>query len=1053
MAQQLASGFLVPERVVWDTCDIKHFPSEKFLNAQTIATIVAFSLNQLRCERAQAALQAEADARQAALQAEADARQAALQAEADARQAALQAALQAEADARQAALQAELQADADARQAALQAKADKDFRKKTSSISPNVVLPLHWIVHQDGWADSLDVSADCKERIRDLFSWCKSFAAAFFGGRENLFKWFVQEGFLGWHGRHDSKAAGAAATWAVFEKELEYLYDEEDWDPIQLQGSKLVDNGNGVEQVVLNSNDHKMKPNSSRRGIKEQQLAEQTIALLVKIPICTTPSKSGQASGHAASGCGADDQPSVEVAGAAFEQQLNIPSIRPQLNGRCVISSQLTSIPIQTFAFTVPRIHFLLTCSEAWSMGGASGFNAGVQLTGVHGSGKTTTLSALSSALAIGSQVDMWFVPKARDLAAPGSTAFADIFTMSTGEMTAVVHTDDSSTIPDKDGEGEESALQNWWGKVRACEHKWELNEATMRLLNSSGPQRFVVILDEVNDLLRHARVTDSSATAKTIIDFLKWREETRAGVLRIQSASPDGPREEFNENGRPMFFELRPPRASHMAAIMSAAASRFAPEVHVPTQETLDVARMFNVCLHFAGNMRYLTRLLVSASRIEHSNTADLLLHIERLGERYFNEYSEFLGKRIVKCLSCQTSDESEARTFGLRIPSQLRLSGRDVSVWFQYALCNASLVVRKDPTQLDSVAFLFKAVGYAAQAKALAECISSKIALQGNQELFLQAIFSLNDSVGDIFEEQIGLRLSAKRLCKYVIPLSGLPSAKKVLPTQQGFSQLIQSKSSVGIAANFTPLRGVVWPEEGAELHCSYSLFACLKPHLVSQSILSAVKGCMENGGVLIRTARTGPFCDFVLYRRCEGIKRQLIFFETTVSTCADHATKKKVPQGGQKRSRSRRTSANDPTTYQRCPPVLRDLFCLINKPMYTLTQEEGDLVFQTATSETARGVLSVGNAWLAALGSKARFASYGPDQAGNWHAELVQNSEDEMWDVRVVFVSARSLQEQAQSAALDKLCCDFAYCVLKEQLDVRNTKAASNQSSPVK
>ncbi len=1000
MAEHLASGFLVPERMVWDTGDSKHLPGENSWSAQTVATIVMFSLNRLRCQEAKTTHRAKGD-----------------------------------------------------REAA---EGNREFRKRVSSALPNAVLPLHWIVHQDKRADFLQVSADCKQQLHDLFSWCRSFTAAFYGGRDKLFEWFIQEGFLDWHGSHHRAIHGPAATWTVFQEELEYLYDEEDWDSVLVQGSRLVDNGNGVEQVVLNSNDHKMRPPWPRKGTVQQQMAEQTIALLVKIPICKASSKPGQTPGRTASGCGADDQPSDQVVGAVFEHQISIPSIRPRLNGGYDILSQDTTIPVQTFAFTVPRIHFLLTCSEAWSVGGQPGFNAAVELTGAQGSGKSTTLSALSSALAIGSQVDMWFVPNARDLAAPGTVAFANVLTMSTGELTTSVHTDDANRIPDRDGKSNleaESALQKWWRTVRGCEHKWEINEATMRLMNSCGPDRFVVILDEVQDLLGHARASENSASVKSVREFLRWGEETRKGVLRIRSANPDEPREEFSEHGGQMFFELRPPRASHMAAIMSAAASRLAPSVHVPTQETLDAARMLNVCQHFAGNMRYLTRLLVSASKVKHSSTADLMLHIEKLANRYFDEYSHILAERIVKCLCCHSSDMDEAGVaLGLKISPEPQIFGRDRSVWFRYALYNASLAVRKDPTRADSVAFLFKAIGFAAQAKALATCIGFRDPLRANRELLLQPFFVLNESVEGVFKEQIGLRLSVQRLCKFMIPLNALPAIKEVLSSQQRFSQPIQSKRSVRIAAISSPLRKALWVGSGGELRYVYRLFTCLKPLLLSKDILSVVKTCMENNGVLFRTAHTGPFCDFVLYRRCAGNKRQLIFFETMVRTYAEHSSNKSVPMGGQKRPRSARTSTNDPTTHQRCPPELRGLFCLINRPMYMLRREGGDLRFYTPTFGTARGAMSVGNAWLAALGSRARFVSYGPDQAGNWHAELVQNSTDEVWDVHVVFVSAHSLEDQARSAALGKLRCDFAHCVLKEHLYAPNSKAASDKPSTV-
>ncbi len=978
--------------------------------------------------------------------------------------------------------------------ALLRQREEAEFRHLTRTIRPNVVLPIHWILHDNPKANFLNFSQADKQRIKNKLSWCKSFAEAFLQGEQALYEWFVTEAnFLSWHSG-DYPASGGdprcSESWQMFAEELRTNFYSAGFVASEtcVKSSHLAENTNGTTQVVLESDDH--QPDS------DKQVRQRSVAVLASVLSLNDPDKTlkTKASAYPGANLGGSSSISADSAGAADPQfdtsdcalYVESPTMKPvrhlltemrgilpRLNGGCEVAKR-EPVFTETFAFTVPRVHFFLECAACIARSPGP-VNAAIKLTGIHGSGKTTTLRALSSILAIGCEVDLWYVEDARALIVQDQMAFAHLLTHSTGELMELAYQGGAEAMAKRASDTScnwrfGSALKTWWKtlypdddgstdfKPRSLLAK---NKATLNLLGHSGSavatlERFVVIFDEVNALLAELCEPDHASNMAAYARLLKWQVASRCGTLRIQAASPDGARELESQGGEPQFFELRPPQPSHMAALLSAGAAHFAPKMKDALPLSID--RVFNLSLHFCGNMRYLTRLLLGTSAAAPTSPAAAEDQMEILAPSIFHTYATNLSTRIVKSLTMVPTklEESLARYTDGVSAGDLCTAGNCDSSWFQDLLSNASLIVRTDPTVRDTTYQVLSSVAFAAQAIALRACLRRRVLSSGTAAL-LEALYVLDVSHGDKFELQIGYRLCAQTLCKFMIPLSDLPGLKALPESGQGLEEVMQSRTSTGTGVQHGPLEGAFWSSTAGNLRCSVAVFSCPTPSFVSPHIINAVKACVVGHAVLIRTARTAPFCDFVLYRNCGKNRHQLIFIETTISTLYDHASRKKVNSGVKRPRADDSVSAQVQTMtgsniFAFCPPIMRDLFFLINKPMYRVETTPKGVYFKTPQVEDKSTLLSVGNAWLQALGSNARFASSYDIANDEWQATLIQDQSEEQWDVQTVFVSARKLADQSGESDLRKLKCSFAHAVVHEHLDAQKVKPSSRPPSPV-
>jgi hypothetical protein len=103
------------------------------------------------------------------------------------------------------------------------------------------------------------------------------------------------------------------------------------------------------------------------------------------------------------------------------------------------------------------------------------------------------------------------------------------------------------------------------------------------------------------------------------------------------------------------------------------------------------------------------------------------------------------------------------------------------------------------------------------------------------------------------------------------------------------------------------------------------------------IDARVQEAVRGCAarSSGSVLIHTTESFPGVDFVLFR-ADGMKRSVIFVESTVSTLSVHGSGK-IPAG-----------------HSGSPPVFRDMMFLMNKEFLIAKSNDGAWQFGDASSK---------------------------------------------------------------------------------------------------
>ncbi len=288
-----------------------------------------------------------------------------------------------------------------------------------------------------------------------------------------------------------------------------------------------------------------------------------------------------------------------------------LPEVHVTPTGWCT-TSNCVPVEYEEFLFTAPRVHFLLNCAELCVRQ-----RAGVQLTGVHGGGKTTLLRALVAILTVGAQTDAWYLPRASQLR---ESCLRGCFLRSSSGLLAQGNGYVSENRPADTATRTE--LQTLLASVHEGNTLWLQHRITNftftgdRELPHIAKRKDVdnlkiTIYDEVNEVV-------SNLQDKEAATFLRWHQQYQPGCLRILASSPDGYRETYKDGFEPLFFELRPPPARHMAAILHVATDRLVPQLQSSEPWSLD--QLLEACTLFGSNMRELSLLLLAVD--EHCQT-----------------------------------------------------------------------------------------------------------------------------------------------------------------------------------------------------------------------------------------------------------------------------------------------------------------------------------------------------------------------------------------------------------------------------------------------
>ena len=245
------------------------------------------------------------------------------------------------------------------------------------------------------------------------------------------------------------------------------------------------------------------------------------------------------------------------------------------------------------------------------------------------------------------------------------------------------------------------------------------------------------------------------------------------------------------------------------------------------------------------------------------------------------------------------------------------------------------------------------------------------------------------------------------------------------------------------------------------------------CTAPSEVSPAVLAAIQACKDGqtgDTLVIQTADIAPYCDFVVLMKTDnGFK--VVFVEATVSTLHKHASGKM--QGGDKHSadqstkrpRSRFTRAASSRASRgslgaiHCS--LEDIVALVARAKYNI-KKVGSAVELNANT---RSGASVSNAWLEILGAPCRLRVNPEKHGGEAVYHIIKESlspgggaaagaseAEEQWDIAILYVSGTHLKQQCVKD-LNKLRCDFAYCVFSEHLTVSPEKLFSRSNTPQK
>jgi hypothetical protein len=410
-----------------------------------------------------------------------------------------------------------------------------------------------------------------------------------------------------------------------------------------------------------------------------------------------------------------------------------------------------------------------------------------------------------------------------------------------------------------------------------------------------------LVVFDEVNDMLKQGKQPAS--------EFFTWKTANRKHHLRIHAASPDGLRETAASRTTVLFFELRPPPALHIAAVLSAAPDFMLPALRLEGNMRLD--SLVALCKQFSSNMRQLTQILSRAQVQTHGKLGaadtevsanEFLLAMQRAGKEVYRLYTRELSGRMQKPLT----PEHKARWSGLSFPSRLDGGNHNQSMGMaQKHLSNASLLVRERANQRRGPTRFVGAIAAYVMQQAVRQLLAAS-AEDATATAVLQALCPAGRVSGEEFEEFVANRLYLRSVSPRVMLLQELEQhAAAVKPHKARAGSTIvhfpAPSRNQGKLVMDTPLRGILWSGEpsGSEADGQFVHFHHNSKLLkVDAAALRSINTCKTGptGGVtIINTAHSAPFCDFVVYRHDGQQHHQVTFVEATISTLAVHSSDK--------------------------------------------------------------------------------------------------------------------------------------------------------------
>ena len=580
-------------------------------------------------------------------------------------------------------------------------------------------------------------------------------------------------------------------------------------------------------------------------------------------------------------------------------------------------SSAVVDVPVfmAPLVLTQPRLELLAMVADCMHDYGSRG----IQLTGVHGAGKSAFLEALVGIMCVGGHTDalysgdagklLQYPLLALDLVKSSSGAFIDLLRggcrsgvrsslsfISALHETVVKQLVTSAVVrysPDLSLEVQapEAALQTLY---TFCESSALATNEEYR----------VVILDEVNSVLAKLNDAENSASAaaskvdSSATGFFKrimpWKNFGGARCFRILAASPDGKREDVVIHSNNIFFELRPPRTDHLAAVLMCA-----PEyLGLSMRDSLTAAQAENVCNQLASNMRYVRYCM---RYVNGGQTLHAALQTSR------GEYAGELQSRLQRAVS--------------HAPPPDLSSGR--KAWMRLMMHNASMVVRCNPLSSRSH---YKMSG--PPALLAAKHAVSAFRKKGGADEY-GANLELLETVQNLLEED-DLEQRAQSLLQLGIfptkwwPLDSLwqklpsdaapvPAPGKV-PTEAAASGAWKPDDACSSAQARTleqashawlsvcaPVDARALSTAGVEAGIPEDMFAGVgsdsKSPIQMNRKLSNFFGRMqpgERGSLLVRTADAFPSVDLVMLE-WGGNTRTVTFIEVTKSTLVTHASSK--------------------------------------------------------------------------------------------------------------------------------------------------------------
>jgi hypothetical protein len=446
----------------------------------------------------------------------------------------------------------------------------------------------------------------------------------------------------------------------------------------------------------------------------------------------------------------------------------------------------------------------------------------------------------------------------------------------------------------------------------------------------------------------------------------LPWTDDfggTRS--FQILAASPDGDREaDLRPVSEGVFFELRPARADHLAAIILCAPDSLA----LKTQgAVLEPAFVLRACAALAANLRYV-RFLFMGGKLDYG-------HLACMCGEYATELSRRLRDTIISSRQAHASNSA-------------------TGTLMHVMLCNASMVVRANPRSRNSKYF---PVGLSSMAAAIQH--SNRKAGVDSKYTEL-ATLELRKMNGDAFEDGIQNLLQRGYFPEQWWLLSDLHRSKvkpvevasRAQPAraakQHGSGEAIAGVECAGAGGALLPADATArWCRGsrplsagiGATVPNSMQLgqrrmaegqaaqgksTGTLIPHALHNVFHTGQLS--RDGSLLVRTYDNCPGVDMLMLER-KGNTCVVTMVETTVSSLCAHAANKDDTV----------RSSNDSAVELSLSPSVRDVVALLHKqgPHLSYIDDKELVIGKPKNSEPALkhsvNGLSIANTILAVLG----------------------------------------------------------------------------------